>query len=151
MKVGVDYIGIMTPFYCHDAEGRLLLGKRSKNCRDEHGRWDASSGQLELGLSIRENLLKEIKEEYGCSGEIIEILPAHDIFREQNGKQTHWLAVPAFVRVNHTEVVITEPDKIEEIGWFTLETLPEPLHTGFKQTLERYRQFFEKYIKTQLI
>jgi len=145
MKIGVDYTGVSTPFYCHDGKGNFLLHKRSKNCRDEHGHWDPGSGKLEFGVSLEENVLREIAEEYGCQCEIQEQLPAHDIFREQNGKNTHWLAVPFFVKVDPRKVKINEPEKIDEIGWFRLDSLPSPLHTGFKYSLNKFRKNFEKY------
>ena len=145
MKIGIDYIGVTTPFYCHDGKGNFLLHKRSKNCRDEHGRWDPGSGKLDFGVSLEENVLREIMEEYGCGGEIPEQLPSHDIFREQNGKKTHWLAVPFFVKVNPSEVKNNEPEKIVELGWFRLDTLPEPLHSGFAYTYKTYKGFFDKY------
>lgn len=146
MKIGVDYIGITTPFYCHDGNGKLLLHKRSENCRDEHNRWDPGSGKLEHGLSIEENILKEIKEEYGCDGEVSEILPAHDIFREQEGIRTHWIAIPGFVKVDASQVRINEPDKILEIGWFSLDELPEPLHTGFAHTFSLFEGDFRRHL-----
>lgn len=146
MNPGLDYIGISTPFYCNDSKGNFLLHKRSKNCRDEQGRWDPGSGQLEHGTSLEENVLREIMEEYGVTGEIQERLPAHDIFRELDGKKTHWLAVPFFVKVNRTDVRINEPDKMDEIGWFRIDNLPSPLHTGFSFTLERYKDYFHKYL-----
>lgn len=145
MKIGIDYIGVTTPFYCHDGQGNFLLHKRSEKCRDEHHRWDPGSGKLEHGLSIEENILKEVLEEYGCGGNVQEILPAHDIFREQNGVATHWIAIPGFVRVNPKEVVNNEPEKILEIGWFTLDNLPAPLHTGFEYTFNLFKEHFYKY------
>lgn len=147
MKPGIDYIGITTPFYCNDGKGNFLLHKRSDKCRDEHGTWDAGSGQLEYGLTPEENVLKEVFEEYGCNGEIQERLPAHSIFREQDGKKTHWLATPFFVKVNPIEAKNNEPEKIEEIGWFSLNDLPEPLHIGFNFTLNNYKEYFLKYKK----
>ena len=146
-KIGVDYVGVTTPFYCHDGKGNLLLHKRSKACRDEHGRWDAGSGKLEHNLSFEENVLQEVLEEYGCKGKIQDRLPAHDIFREQNGLMTHWVAVSFFIKVNPKEVKNCEPHKIEELGWFTLDNLPEPLHTGFAQSLKTYKAYFDKNIK----
>jgi len=145
MKIGIDYVGVSTPFYCHDGKGNFLLHKRSEKCRDEHHRWDPGSGKLEHGLSIQENILKEVLEEYGCRGEVEEILPAHDVFREQNGMKTHWIAVPAFVKVDPKEVKKNEPEKILEIGWFTLDNLPTPLHTGFEHTFKLFRSYFDKY------
>ncbi|HSE34610.1 MAG TPA: NUDIX domain-containing protein [Candidatus Paceibacterota bacterium] len=145
MEIGVDFVGVTTPFYCNDGEGNFVLHKRSAKCRDEHGHWDPGSGKLDHGLSLEENVLKEVLEEYGCRGEIQERLPAHDIFREHNGKKTHWVAVPFFVKVERSEVRNNEPEKIDEIGWFRLDTLPEPLHTGFRYTLDRYREYFKRY------
>lgn len=145
MKPGIDYIGIATSFYCNDGKGNFLFHKRSDKCRDEQGRWDTGSGQLDFGLTPEENVLKEVFEEYGCKGEIQEQLPAHSILREQNGEKTHWLAIPFFVKVNPLEIKNNEPDKIDEIGWFTLNSLPEPLHTGFNFTFNKYREYFLKY------
>jgi 8-oxo-dGTP diphosphatase len=146
-RPGVDYVGITTPFYCNNGNGLFLLHKRSKKCRDEHGRWDPGSGQMEFGITPEENVLKEVWEEYGCAGEIQGRLPVHSIFREWNGRKTHWLAIPFFVKVNPAEVKINEPKKISEIGWFALDALPEPLHTGFNFTLSNYRKYFKKWSK----
>ena len=121
--------------------------KRSKECRDEHGRWDTGSGKLEFGLSLEENVLKEVLEEYGCKGTIQGCLPAHDIFREQDGIKTHWVAVSFFIKVNPREVKNMEPHKIEELSWFKIDNLPQPLHTGFAQSFKTYKKYFEKYLK----
>lgn len=147
MKIGFDYVGVTTPFYCHDGKGNLLMHKRSNQCRDEHCRWDTGSGKLEFNLSTEENVLQEVLEEYGCKGQIEEQLPAHDIFREHNGVKTHWIAVPFFIKVNPADVKNGEPHKIEEIGWFTIDNFPKPLHTGFTYTFNKYKNYFEKYLK----
>lgn len=147
MKPGIDYIGISTPFYCNDGNGLFLFHKRSKNCRDEHGRWDPGSGQLDFGCTPEENVLREVGEEYGCKGKIQEQLPAHSIFREWEGKKTHWLAIPFFVKVNPKAAKNNEPKKIDEIGWFRLNKLPKPLHTGFSFTFTNYQKYFKKYNK----
>lgn len=145
MKPGIDYIGIATPFYCNDGKGNFLFHKRSNQCRDEKGRWDTGSGQLDFGLTPEENVLKEVFEEYGCNGEIQEQLPAHLILREQNDKKTHWLVIPFFVKINPIDVKNNEPDKIDEISWFSLDNLPKPLHTGFNFSFNKYKKYFEKY------
>ncbi len=80
------------------------------------GHWDTGGGQLEFGQTLEENVLREVEEEYGCKGKIQGSLPVHSIFRTENGKKTHWLAVPFFVLVETKSVKINEPDKIDEIG-----------------------------------
>lgn len=145
MNPGIDYVGITTVFFCHDGKGNFLFHKRSNKCRDEHGRWDLGSGKLEHGLTLRENVLKEVLEEYGCEGIIQEELPPIDIFREHNGNKTHWLAVSFFILVSPDEVKNNEPDKMEEIGWFKLGEFPTPLHQGFEMQFETLKDYFEKY------
>jgi 8-oxo-dGTP diphosphatase len=145
MKPGLDYIGISTPFYCNDGNGLFVFHKRSQNCRDEQEKWDTGSGKLEFGLTPEENVLKEVKEEYGCQGEIQEKLPAHSIFRELHGQKTHWLVIPFFIKVDPSAVKINEPEKIDELNWFTLNNLPTPLHTGFNFTFNAYQDYFKKY------
>lgn len=145
MRVGVDYIGVRTPFYCPDGQGNFLLHKRSQNCRDEQGRWDPGSGELDFGLTPEENVLREVREEYGCHGEIDGQLPPHSIIREPNGERTHWLAIPFFIKVKREEVKNNEPDKIDELSWFRLDNLPQLLHTGFSYTFNRHKDYFDKY------
>jgi ADP-ribose pyrophosphatase YjhB (NUDIX family) len=146
MQPGIDYIGVSTPFYCNDGKGNFLFHKRSKNCRDEQGKWDTGSGQLEFGLTPKKNVLKEVKEEYGCRAIIQKKLPAHSILRVHNGKKTHWLVIPFFVLVDPKKVKINDKDKIEKIAWRSLNNLPQLLHTGFAFSFRSYRKYFEKYI-----
>ena len=67
-------------------------------------------------------------------GEIQERLLSFSLFREKNGVKTHWLVVPFVIKINRNEVKNNEPESIDEIAWFKLSNLPEPLHTGFKFT-----------------
>lgn len=145
MNSGINYVGISTPFYCHDGKGRFLLHKRTDKTRDEHGAWDSGAGQLEFGISPEENVLKEVKEEYGCNGIIQEKLPYYSIIRNWQGQVTHWIALPFFILVNPAEVINNEPDKIERIGWFSLNSFPSPLHTALHKAILERRDYFLKY------
>jgi len=100
MKIGIDYVGITTPFYCNDGNGNFLMHKRSNNCRDEKERWDFGSGKLEFGEPLEVSVMREMFEEYGIKGEIQEQLPAHSILRTENGVRTHWVAVPFFIKAD---------------------------------------------------
>lgn len=133
MKPGIDYIGITTPFYCVDGQGHLLMHKRSSNCRDEVGRWDTGAGQLSFGEEVEDCVLREIKEEYGCNGKILFKIHPHSVIRIQNGVKTHWLAIPHIVLVEPEKVKNNEPHKIDDIAWFTLDSLPRPIHSAFRR------------------
>lgn len=145
---GIDFIGITTSFYCIDEDGKLLLHKRSDKCRDEVGRWDTGGGKLDFWETPQECVLREVQEEYGCRGKIIKQLSPISVVRDHEGKKTHWLSIPFIIRVKHAEVKNNEPEKMLDIGWFTLSTLPTPLHSGFENYIlktER-RKHLEKYI-----
>ncbi len=145
MKPGVDYIGVSVPFYCNDGKGNFVFHKKSKRCRDEQGKWDTGAGEINFGETVEEGVLRELKEEYGCKGKIQEQLPPHSILRKQKGKNTHWLVIPFFILVDPKKVKIKEPHKIDEIGWFKLNNLPKPLHTGFQFSFKKYKKSFDKY------
>jgi len=145
IRVGIDYVGITKSFYCHDGDNNFVFALRNKNCRDEHGCWDPGAGSLEVGNTLRENVLKEIKEEYGCEGVIEEWLPPVTIIRKHEGQITHWIAIGAFVRVKRGEVKIMETHKFDDLIWRPLTDLPQPLHSGFQYHFNKQKNIFKKY------
>lgn len=146
MVPGIDYIGVSVCFYCHDGQNNFLLQKRSQKTRDQQGRWDCGGGKLEFGESIEAGLKRELKEEYGCDGEIEEILPPVSFFEEVNGIGKHWIGLLHIVRVNRDEVKNCEPQSIDELGWFRLDQLPSPLHTNVVNEMKIYKKYFERYL-----
>ena len=147
--MGIDCIGVSTSFYCHDGKGKWLLHKRSEKCRDEKGTWDSGGGKLEFGLTLEENVLKEIREEYGCKATIQQQLPAITLLRASpDGTPTHWIVVPHILLINGNHlknVKIGDTEKMEELGWFTFNNLPQPLHLGFQKTTQLYKNIFKTY------
>jgi 8-oxo-dGTP diphosphatase len=130
LKRGVDFIGVTCVFVCHDGKGRFLLHKRSKNCRDEQGRWDNGGGAHEFGDSLEDTVIREIKEEYGAEALNLQFIKVYDAHRKlDDGTPTHWLAVVYAVQVDPKQVKNNEPYKIDELGWFTLDNLPSPMHS----------------------
>lgn len=139
LQPGVDYTGIAIVFFCHDGHGRYVLSKRNANCRDEHGRWDPGGGALEQGQQVADVLRKEIREEYCADVKEYEFLGFRDVHREQNGKKMHWIALDFRVRLDGSEVQNGEPHKFDEIGWFSLNDLPHPLHSQFEGAIGKYK------------
>ena len=138
MKTGIDYPGITIVFYCHDGNGLVVFGKRSSNCRDEHGRWDIGAGAVDLGKSVEDTLIDEIKSEY-CSDVIDkEFLGYRDVLRNENGKSTHWVALDFKVLIDSLKVKNGEPEKFDEVRFFRKDCYPSPAHSHFNNFLERY-------------
>ncbi len=137
LRRGVDFVGVTCSFVCHDDKGRFLLHKRSKNCRDEQGRWDNGGGAHEFGHSIEDTIKREIKEEYGADAFNLQFIKVYDAHRKlADSTPTHWVAVVYAAQVVPKQVKNNEPHKIEELGWFTFDKLPSPLHSQTKHTLE---------------
>lgn len=130
---GASFTGISTPFICYDKSGQIFMAKRSKNARDEHGRWDCGSGGLKHGQSVEQSMLRELQEEYGVSKPIsTDFLGYFDAFRAlPDGTPTHWVVLSFAVHVNRNDVRIMEPDMVDDSGWYELTALPEPLHSAW--------------------
>ena len=137
LKRGVDFIGVSCLFVCHDGKGNVLMHKRSKNCRDEQGRWDNGGGAHEFGDNIEQTIKREIMEEYGTEAFNLQFIKAYDAHRQlSDGTPTHWVAILYAAQVNPKKAKNNEPHKIDEIGWFRLENLPKPLHTQSLHSLK---------------
>ncbi len=140
MKKGEDYIGISVVYFCHDGEGNFVFNKRSVNCRDEQGKWDIGGGGVGFGDSLEQTLRKEIKEEYCTDILDFEFLGYRDVFRENNGKKTHWLAMDFKVLVDKNKVANGEPHKFDAVEWFRLDNLPSPIHSQLMNTINKNRK-----------
>src|SRR3989344_1597349 len=139
MKKGEDYTGVTIVIACHDGKGNFLFNKRGPACRDEQGTWDPGGGGLEFGDTVENTLRKEIAEEYSTDVLSYEFLGFRDVHREQNGRKTHWIALDFKVLVDPSKVKNGEPHKLDEVRWFTLETLPTPLHSQYQKFLEQHK------------
>lgn len=140
MKKGLDYTGVTVVYFCHDGAGNFLMNKRGQNCRDEQGTWDPGGGGVEFGESVEETVKKEIMEEYGTDVIKQEFLGFRDIHREANGKKTHWIGLDFKVLVDRNKAKNGEPHKFDDVQWFTLDTLPSPLHSQFPTFIKLYEQ-----------
>ena len=134
---------------CHDGKGKLFLTKRSKNTRDEHGRWDSGAGGLKHGQTLIENLERELMEEYGVKPLEVEFIGYLDVFRTNpEGMDTHWLAMFFAVKVNPKHIKIGEPEMIDDQGWFSLDDLPSPLHSHYPKFFATHGKKLRKIMKS---
>jgi len=120
-------------FICHDGAGDVLLARRSAGARDEPGTWDTGAGALEFGETFDAAVTREVKEEYATEPREITMLGVRNVVRAE--PPSHWVAVVFAVLVDRDSVVIGEPDKFDELGWFRAGALPSPLHSQLAPTL----------------
>lgn len=144
---GVSFTGISTVFFCYDSDRRLFLAKRSKNARDEHGKWEPGAGGLKHGQTLIQNVRRELKEEYGVKPQRIDFVGYWDSFRQlPDGTPTHWLLMAFAVKVDPFQLRINEPDMVDGSGWFTLTDLPSPLHSAFSTFMPLHGEALKKII-----
>jgi hypothetical protein len=68
-----------------------------------------------------------------------EFLGYRDVHREHNGKKTHWIGLDFKVLIDREKVNNGEPHKFDAIEWFTLNALPDPVHSQFPNFLKLYK------------
>jgi ADP-ribose pyrophosphatase YjhB (NUDIX family) len=129
---GVSFVGVTTSALCHDGKGNFLMMKRGPLARDENGRWDILGGGLKQGTPVEENLRRELEEELCTTAEEIIYLGYRDVHRKlDDGTPTHWISIDHIMKIDRDKTKIGEPGVIDEIGWFTTESIPSPLHSQF--------------------
>lgn len=140
MQRGIDHIGVAVVPFSHDGNGKYLLGLRTDKCRDEQGRWEPTGGgSIEHGEALEEALIREVREEIGAKPFNIEFLGFREVFREFDGKRTHWVAFDYRVQVDPAEVRIMEPEMCAQLRWCAIDAIPEPAHSQFPVFLEKYK------------
>ena len=144
MKEEASIIHNAVVFFCHDGEGNFLFNLRGENCRDEHGHWDPGGGAIEIGETVEEALFREILQEYCASVFSVNFLGYRDVFRENENGALHWIAFDFLVHIDRSTVKNGEPHKLKEINWFTLDSLPHPLHSQYMIAYQKYHADFMK-------
>jgi ADP-ribose pyrophosphatase YjhB (NUDIX family) len=140
VKRGVDCIGVSISFVLHDGRGRVMLHKRGEKCRDEQGNWDAGGGALEFDEEFEDCLRREIKEEFCVDALEIKFVSVRNVLRIQNELPTHWISITYAVKVDPAQVQNGEPHKIDELGWFTWDNLPNPKHSQLQNAINEVKE-----------
>jgi len=135
MKKGVDHIGVGVGGIIYDRDNRVFLAKR----RNESGKWEFPGGSVEFGETLEHALVREVMEEYGFEIEVLSLLDVvnHIIPDEKQ----HWVSPSFLCRIITGTPAIREPHKCDEIGWFSLDQLPEnELTIASRKSLESLRK-----------
>lgn len=124
-KPGRDYVGVGVGVMIRNDKGEMLLGLRTKKCRNEAGKWSAPGGCLEFGETLAEAGKREALEEFGIEVEITRLIGVIDHILPD--EKQHWVNPLLEAKTVSGSPKIMEPDKLEKISWFPLNDLPENL------------------------
>lgn len=136
MLEAVDYIGVGVGAIVFNSEGKVFLAKRGPKAKNERGCWEFPGGSVNLGERMTEAIVREFREEYGMEIIVDGLLSVFDhILPEEH---QHWVSPTFIARVAKGSPRIMEPEKCSDIGWFSLDNLPEPLS---KITWDNLREY----------
>lgn len=116
--------GFPTPGLTSDAVvlrgDEVLLVKRAKD--PAAGRWALPGGFCDVGERTTETCLRELQEETGLKGVVLDLLGVYDDpSRDPRG---HVVSIAYVVRVP-ADAVARAGDDAAEVAWFPLDDLPE--------------------------
>ena len=130
-KVGVGVLVM-------NGEGKVLLLKR----KGSHGSglWGGTGGHLE---SFADCAKRETLEEAGIEINNVRFLCVSNF---QDHAPKHYVDIGLMADLLSGEPKIMEPDKCDEMGWFDIDSLPEPLFGMMPNYVKAYKtgeQYFD--------
>jgi ADP-ribose pyrophosphatase YjhB (NUDIX family) len=116
-----------------DDAGRVLLIRRTDN-----GTWALPAGMMELGESLRDCAVREVREETGLA--VRELTPFAVYTRAPaDGPDMYghtYQHITLTVRIDAYEgELLRATDETTDAGWFVAGALPEPLREGVRRSL----------------
>ena len=108
-----------------DRDGRILLQRRSDN-----GRWGVPGGGVEIGETVRDAVVREVREETGLSVEVVRLIgvysdPAFQVVRYPDGNVVHYVSLFFQCQIRGGELATC--DETLELGFFEPRDLPGSL------------------------
>lgn len=119
---GVDFPGVGTGLAIL-RDGKLLLYRRTRP--PEAGHWNIVGGKVDHMEHSAAACRREAKEETGLVIGDVEFLTLSEQIFEAD--RHHWISVIYRTEDATGEARVTEPEKLPEFGWFSLDALPAPL------------------------
>ena len=104
-------------------EGRLLLVKRDRE--PARGRWSLPGGRVELGETLNEALVREVKEETGIDVDVDGLCGvAERIVRDDDAAiEHHFVILDYYATARTTD--LTAGDDAADARWVTMSELPD--------------------------
>lgn len=129
-KIGHDPLWLTgITAYVEDADGRILLGRRS-----DTGEWALVYGIVEPGEEPGRTCMREVLEETGvhvAPQAIASVKSSNYLVKYLNGDQCRYLDILFICTpTEDNETPFVGDDESTEVGWFSPDELPHPLATS---------------------
>ncbi len=142
-RPGIDHIGVGVGAAIFNDHNQVLLTLRGKAAKNEVGTWEIPGGAVEFGETFAQALKREVKEELAVDIEVGELVNICDHLIPD--EHQHWVSPTYLCTITSGQPTIMEPEKCEEIGWFTLDEAEKlPLSLVTKDDVVFLRSFLAK-------
>jgi len=125
----------------HDGVVKTLLVKHGEKPLEEL-KWKFPGGKLLKGMGIKDNALRETKEEIGVEAKIIS--PTASVVSLWNQVPESGNEVPEFmILTNYLAIIDAEPvahPDIKAMEWFDVNNLPSDCSPNIKPGIDDYRE-----------
>lgn len=114
-------------------DGKILMTKRKSELGN--GEYGTVGGHVDFGEHPAAAAAREAKEELGIEVGNTEFLDCASVIKY--GK--HYIDISFTAEIISGIPEILEPEKIESVGWYSLDALPSPIFEPVKKIIEAYR------------
>ncbi len=128
------YIGASYLFLVRD--NKILLQRRFQT-GFEDGNYGVPAGHLDGNETAREGCIREVKEEIGIDLKIEDLEVVHIMHRKalQDERIDFFMITKSYAG----EIINCEPDKCDDLSWFSLDELPENIVDYVKIAIHHYK------------
>ena len=133
-------VGVGAVIIC---DGKILLEKRKND--PGKGKWSIPGGLVELGESVEQTVIREVKEETGLDVEKPEHIDVVDnIIRDENDEvKYHFVIIDYFMKLKGG--TLKAATDAEELRWVTFDEVQKyDLTKTFRAFFQRNRQKLKK-------
>ena len=108
-----------------DGQGRILLQRRSDN-----GLWGLPGGSVEIGDSVRDAIIREVREETGLLVDVVRLIgvysdPKFQVVRYPDGHVVHYVSSLFACRI--LEGGLQTCEETLDLRFFDAESIPDDL------------------------
>lgn len=116
-------------------EDNKILLQRRQNTGYEDGNYSLPAGHLEENESVTDCLIREIKEETDLDLKPADVELVHTMHRREND-----IRIDLFFTTKkyQGQPKNTEPEKCDDLSWFSLDNLPKNTIPYIKQAIQSY-------------
>ena len=132
MRVG--FLSAVHVFFLRDAQVLLL---RRFNTGYEDGNYSVVAGHLDGGETVIEAAIREAKEEAGVTLRPQDVKVVGAMHRKSNDERIDFFVTASIWSGQPSN---REPDRCDELAWFSIESLPENTIPYVRRALENYQR-----------